>query len=98
MRNLILLLKATQKGVTAKVNEPKLEAGSVTVGGAIDDKNFAGLDGDFPFIDVTFKVENDEFYEANAQLESPILFTGNKVNQNQIECVYFKIKHSQLCP
>ena len=25
-----------------------------------------------PFIDVTFKVENDEFYEANAQLESPI--------------------------
>ena len=62
----------SEKGVTAKVNEPKLEAGSVTVGGAIDDKNFAGLDGDFPFIDVTFKVENDEFYEANAQLESPI--------------------------
>ncbi|MCV5366317.1 hypothetical protein OFB70_30585, partial [Escherichia coli] len=26
----------SQKGVTAKVNEPKLEAGSVTVGGAID--------------------------------------------------------------
>ncbi|EEL79802.1 Peptidase Vpr; Serine peptidase; MEROPS family S08A [Bacillus cereus AH1271] len=59
----------SEKGVTAKVNEPKLEEGSVTVGGAIDDKNFAGLDGDFPFIDVTFKVENDEFYEANAQLD-----------------------------
>ena len=62
----------SEKGVTAKVNEPKLEEGSVTVGGTIDDKNFAGLDGDFPFIDVTFKVENDEFYEANAQLESPV--------------------------
>ena len=48
MRNLILLLKSYfPKKVTAKVNEPKLEAGSVTVGGAIDDKNFAGLDGDF---------------------------------------------------
>ena len=37
----------SEKGVTAKINEPKLEEGSVTVGGAIDDKNFAGLDGDF---------------------------------------------------
>ena len=37
----------SEKGVTAKVNEPKLEEGSVTVGGTIDDKNFAGLDGDF---------------------------------------------------
>ncbi len=59
----------SEKGVTAKINESKLEEGSVTVGGAIDDKNFAGLDGDFPFIDITFKVENDEFYEANAQLD-----------------------------
>ena len=85
------------KRVTAKVNEPKLEEGSVTVGGTIDDKNFAGLDGDFPFIDVTFKVENDEFYEANAQLESPVFVYWKPEKQSQIECVSFKIKHSQLC-
>ena len=28
----------SEKGVTAKINESKLEEGSVTVGGAIDDK------------------------------------------------------------
>ncbi|MBL5812466.1 S8 family serine peptidase [Bacillus sporothermodurans] len=57
-----------------KINlaKPKIEEGfwdnTVNVGAAIDQKDFQGFDGDTPFLDVSFKVVNDENYSELVQL------------------------------
>jgi subtilisin family serine protease len=56
---------AEQKGVKVNLDEPTLTgtvtAGNVKVGASID-QNDLTIDKDIPFLDVTFKVINDEYY------------------------------------
>ncbi|MGE6754395.1 S8 family serine peptidase [Rossellomorea sp. NPDC071047] len=52
---------ADQKGVEVNLNEPTLNAGNVKVGASIHQNNLT-IDKDIPFLDVTFKVINDEYY------------------------------------
>lgn len=53
---------AEQKGVTVQLFEPTLTAGNVKLGASIDE-NALKIDKDLPFLDVTFKVIGDEYYE-----------------------------------
>ncbi|MFC7785815.1 S8 family serine peptidase [Rossellomorea sp. GCM10028870] len=52
---------ADEKGVKVNLDEPTLTTGNVKVGASIDQKGFL-IDKDLPFLDVTFKVINDEYY------------------------------------
>lgn len=57
---------ANQNGLETVVNEPVLKgsgaSSSVTVGASFNKDGYAGLDGDMPFLDITFKVTGDEWY------------------------------------
>jgi subtilisin family serine protease len=52
---------ADEKGVKVNLDEPTLTSGNVKVGASIDQNDFL-IDKDLPFLDVTFKVINDEYY------------------------------------
>ncbi|MBO9130680.1 S8 family serine peptidase [Bacillus sp. 165] len=64
---------AKQNGLEAVVNEPVLKGSgfisSVTVGASLNGDEFAGLNGDMPFLDVTFKVTGDEWYYGYADFK-----------------------------
>ncbi|MBO9129457.1 S8 family serine peptidase [Bacillus sp. 165] len=55
---------AKEKGLELSVEEPVVTEGTssniVKVGAALTEQTFSGLDEDMPFLDVTFKVVNDE--------------------------------------
>ncbi|MBO9129211.1 S8 family serine peptidase [Bacillus sp. 165] len=57
---------AKQSGLETVVNEPVFKGSGfssyVTVGASLQAEGFAGLNGDMPFLDVTFKVTGDEWY------------------------------------
>ncbi|MGD6848774.1 S8 family serine peptidase [Rossellomorea aquimaris] len=52
---------AEQKGANVTLEEPTLTSGNVKVGASIDEGDLT-MDKDLPFLDVTFKVINDEYY------------------------------------
>ncbi|KAA0563198.1 S8 family serine peptidase [Bacillus sp. CH30_1T] len=52
---------AVQNGAEVNLNEPTLTAGNVKVGASIDQDDLT-FDKDIPFLDVTFKVIDDEYY------------------------------------
>lgn len=58
---------ATEKGLQVSLHEPVVTEGtfnnSLKIGASIIGNAFRGLDGDMPFLDVTFKVSNDEVYD-----------------------------------
>ncbi|USK31986.1 S8 family serine peptidase [Bacillus sp. F19] len=58
---------ATEKGLQVSLHEPVVTEGtfnnSLKIGASITGNVFRGLDGDMPFLDVTFKVSNDEVYD-----------------------------------
>ncbi|MFJ7936292.1 S8 family serine peptidase [Sporosarcina sp. NPDC096371] len=58
---------AKEKGLQVSLHEPVVKEGSfrnsLNVGASITGKAFKGLNGDIPFLDVTFKVVNDEVYD-----------------------------------
>ncbi|MBO9129213.1 dockerin type I domain-containing protein [Bacillus sp. 165] len=41
---------------------------TVKVGASLEGSNFAGMDGDMPFLDVSFKLIGDEFYDGAAAI------------------------------
>ncbi|EJQ32728.1 hypothetical protein IEC_05189 [Bacillus toyonensis] len=56
-----------QHGLNLKLEDPKIsEEGAwenkVKVGASLEGKEFKGLDGDTPFLDVTFEMANDEYF------------------------------------
>ena len=56
-----------QHGLNLKLEDPKIsEEGAwenkVKVGASLEGKEFKGLDGDTPFLDVTFEMTNDEYF------------------------------------
>ncbi|MES1051530.1 hypothetical protein FOA24_19900 [Bacillus thuringiensis] len=57
---------AKENGLKTELNKPVVTKGdgwdTVKVGAALNGKDFSGLDGDMPFLDVTFKVDSDEWY------------------------------------
>ncbi|MBP3964963.1 S8 family serine peptidase [Paenibacillus lignilyticus] len=61
--------KADEAGVTVKLDEPVIHEDPVwssknivNVGASVVGDNFAGFDGDMPFVDVTFKLIDDRLY------------------------------------
>lgn len=56
-----------EKGLQVSLHEPVVTEGtfnnSLKIGASITGNAFRGLDGDMPFLDVTFKVSNDEVYD-----------------------------------
>ncbi|MCO0598878.1 S8 family serine peptidase [Peribacillus butanolivorans] len=58
---------AKEKGLQVSLHEPVVTEGtlnnSLKIGASITGNAFRGLDGDMPFLDVTFKVSNDEVYD-----------------------------------
>ena len=58
---------AQEKGLQVSLHEPAVTEGlynnSLKIGASTTGNVFRGLDGDMPFLDVTFKVSNDEVYE-----------------------------------
>ncbi|WP_141995090.1 S8 family serine peptidase [Bacillus sp. B4EP4a] len=58
---------AKEKGLQVSLDKPVVTEGtfnnSLKIGASITGKAFRGLDGDMPFLDVTFKVSNDEVYD-----------------------------------
>ncbi|MDR4982615.1 S8 family serine peptidase [Bacillus cereus] len=57
---------AKEKGLEVSLQEPVVTEGdyfsTVNVGASMKGNAFSGMDGDMPFLDVTFKVEHDEWY------------------------------------
>lgn len=51
-----------------EINKGKFNTNSVKVGASLDGDQFKGLDGDMPFLDVTFKVIGDEYFLEPAHL------------------------------
>ncbi|PEL06035.1 S8 family serine peptidase [Bacillus sp. AFS017336] len=64
---------------------------TVKVGASIEGSNFAGMDGDMPFLDVTFKAISDSFYDVAYAISLPTKnFTYLKAGQEQsISIPYF---------
>ncbi|SFT24596.1 S8 family serine peptidase [Paenibacillus sp. BC26] len=63
--------KADAAGVTVKLDEPTIHEDPiwssknvVNVGASVVGNNFVGFNGDMPFVDVTFKLANDEMYQG----------------------------------
>ncbi|KON66653.1 peptidase S8 [Peribacillus butanolivorans] len=58
---------AKEKGLQVSLDKPVVTEGtfnnSLKIGASITGNAFRGLDGDMPFLDVTFKVSNDEVYD-----------------------------------
>ncbi|USK36698.1 S8 family serine peptidase (plasmid) [Bacillus sp. F19] len=58
---------AKEKGLEVSLQEPVLTEGALTntvnVGASMKGNAFSGMDGDLPFLDVTFKVVSDAFYD-----------------------------------
>jgi subtilisin family serine protease len=58
---------AQEKGLQVSLHEPVVTEGtfnnSLKIGASITGNEYSGLDGDMPFLDVTFKVSNDEVYD-----------------------------------
>lgn len=58
---------AKEKGLEVSLQEPVLTEGThtntVNVGASMKGNAFNGMDGDLPFLDVTFKVVSDAFYD-----------------------------------
>lgn len=59
---------AKEKGLQVSIHEPIVKEdsyyNSLKIGASITGKAYRGLDGDMPFLDVTFKVMNDEYYDV----------------------------------
>ncbi|MFP7297144.1 S8 family serine peptidase [Neobacillus niacini] len=53
---------AEDNGVAITLDEPITTKASAKVGAALSGENFEGLDGDMPFLDVTYKVVDDKSY------------------------------------
>ena len=65
---------AEENGLDIHLDEPEITEGNfntelVKVGASLDKEGFAGLDGDMPFLDVTFKVIGDEYYVEPRHLD-----------------------------
>ncbi|WP_045518885.1 S8 family serine peptidase [Neobacillus niacini] len=58
---------AEEKGLEVSLQEPVVTEGTLTntvkVGASMKGNGFSGMDGDMPFLDVTFKVVSDAFYD-----------------------------------
>ncbi|MFB6802514.1 S8 family serine peptidase [Peribacillus butanolivorans] len=58
---------AKERGLQVSLDKPVVTEGtfnnSLKIGASITGNAFRGLDGDMPFLDVTFKVSNDEVYD-----------------------------------
>ncbi|PFR31058.1 peptidase S8 [Bacillus cereus] len=59
---------AKEKGLEVSLQEPVVTDGdyysTVKVGASMKGNAFSGMDGDLPFLDVTFKLVHDEWYSA----------------------------------
>lgn len=57
---------AKEKGLKTELNKPVVTKGgdwdTLKVGAALNGEDFSGFDGDMPFLDVTFKVDSDEWH------------------------------------
>lgn len=60
----------TEITVDDPVFTPDLYTDTVKLGAAFDDKDIEGISGDMDFLDVTFKVKNDTFYEDVGRLSA----------------------------
>ncbi|PFV32105.1 hypothetical protein COL00_31880 [Bacillus cereus] len=62
---------AKENGLKVKLNKSTVTEGeysnTLNTGASIDGKVFDGLDGDMPFLDVTFKVVDDKWYEYDGR-------------------------------
>lgn len=74
---------AEKSGADVKLDDPVISTSSVRVGASLIKEGFDGLDGDMPFLDVTFKVANDTFYNRYSTFVLNEL-TYKKVGQNEI--------------
>ncbi|MBO9130821.1 S8 family serine peptidase [Bacillus sp. 165] len=63
---------AKKNNVSINLKEAAITEGStkntVKVGAALEGSNFAGMDGNMPFLDVTFKLIEDEYYDGAAAI------------------------------
>lgn len=83
---------AEQKGVKVDLSEPAVTEGNVKVGASID-QNELKIDQDLPFLDVTFKVIGDEFYDAPESVFAVRTFKYKKTSDsNPVNIRVFKDK------
>ncbi|MFJ7935686.1 S8 family serine peptidase [Sporosarcina sp. NPDC096371] len=73
---------AEEKGATVKLDQPKVSSGTVSIAASVDQKDFS-LDEDLPFVDVTFTLTNDKFYENSAQFELSMFILKNSVESDR---------------
>ncbi|MES1051032.1 hypothetical protein FOA24_17115 [Bacillus thuringiensis] len=78
---------AKEKGLKTELNKPVVTTGNtfdtVKVGAALNGKDFSGLDGDMPFLDVTFKVDSDEWYSQPVRFINVEKASYMKVEQGE---------------
>ncbi|PEA06363.1 hypothetical protein [Bacillus cereus] len=99
---------AKEQGLNTELNTPVVTKGNffdtVKVGAALNGKDFSGLDGDMPFLDVTFKVDNDEWHSKDVRFINVEKASYTKVGQTELTTIpsyntnIFDVisKHSQI--
>ncbi|MWV47409.1 S8 family serine peptidase [Paenibacillus sp. HJL G12] len=94
---------AESKGATVDVKEPEETEYSTAFEANLSGENFAGLEGSFPFLDVTYKVVDDSFYYKKKNINVTD-FSTHQVNESDpvvtpvfnLEDFDFISKHSRL--
>jgi subtilisin family serine protease len=80
--NASLIKYAEQNGLNVQLLTPAITETlwekTVKVGASLEGTKFKGLDGDMPFLDVTFQVINDEYFQEVVKFQNTAKFTYTK--------------------
>ncbi|MFJ7936294.1 S8 family serine peptidase [Sporosarcina sp. NPDC096371] len=98
---------AKEKGLQVSLHEPVVKEGSfynsLNISASITGNVYKGLDGDMPFLDVTFKVVNDEYYSElpgfnvlKGSYKKSGQLAGTAIPFYNIEFLKIISKHTQL--
>ncbi|MED4203732.1 S8 family serine peptidase [Neobacillus mesonae] len=94
---------ADKNGVKVQLDEPVVNQSSTKVGATLSKDNFKGFDGDTPFLDVTYKVVDDMFFNKYFSFQLNEL-TYKKYGQTEVTKIpayslnnfEFVSKHSRI--
>ncbi|MBY0146246.1 S8 family serine peptidase [Neobacillus niacini] len=77
---------AREKDAEITLDEPITNAALTTVGASLSGEGFEGLDGDMPFLDVTFKVVDDKTY-AKGMLFGLTSLSYKKAGETEVNTI-----------
>nr|WP_269448512.1 S8 family serine peptidase [Metabacillus kandeliae] len=94
---------AEKRGIKINLKSPQVKDNLAKVGAVLSKKGFEGLNGNFPFLDVTYKVNSDTYYYSHAafKVDQFSYLKADNVHPGQIPAYSltnfaFHSKHSRV--